>query len=77
MKIPIPIGLKIKMTIQKSPEIKILQITASSPDMNADQCLIYGLGHDNKIYWWDNRSGQWLFDIQESKIIPNQHRYGE
>lgn len=62
--------METKMPIPKYISIDIKSISVAPLDVNTNFSLIYGLGDDNKIYWWDDRSGEWLLDMVE-KINPN------
>jgi len=42
---------------------KIIQIVSAVEEKSS--ALIYGLGEDNKIYWWSSEIGEWVLDVDK------------
>lgn len=44
--------------------MKIIQITACAlPDSYKDPAIIFGLGDDNLVYYWDEQTGKWKINM--------------
>lgn len=42
--------------------VKIIQISAVNLSISEYATYIYGLGDDNKVYYWDKKGGEWVLE---------------